>query len=151
LSKIHNNEESTEANGTEMMETDDATQIPVLNTSSEPLSLDSHGNSMRAAELDKNLEVQQSSCHESPSVKVDQAQAGCKLKSKGNLMIPKRGESMQMLGENNSGDKKGSIFSAFFMKKDWRCELCQCETCCAMYSSKGVSFLLDKNDTIAKY
>lgn len=38
-----------------------------------------------------------------------------------------------------------------FLSKSWRDGLCRCEKCLDMYNSKGISFLLDKEDTIMEY
>lgn len=40
---------------------------------------------------------------------------------------------------------------AMFLSKIWRDALCRCGRCSAYYREKGISFLLDKEDTIAEY
>lgn len=38
-----------------------------------------------------------------------------------------------------------------FLLKNWREALCGCEKCSEFYAKKGISFLLDKEDSIAEY
>ncbi|KAL2516705.1 PHD finger protein-related [Abeliophyllum distichum] len=38
-----------------------------------------------------------------------------------------------------------------FLSKNWREVLCRCDTCWDFYTQKGISFLLDKEDSIAEY
>ncbi|KAL5727027.1 RING-type E3 ubiquitin transferase [Ranunculus cassubicifolius] len=38
-----------------------------------------------------------------------------------------------------------------FLTKNWRGLLCKCEPCVKFYAEKGISFLIDKEDTIAEY
>ncbi|EXB28669.1 Putative E3 ubiquitin-protein ligase [Morus notabilis] len=38
-----------------------------------------------------------------------------------------------------------------FLSKNWRDALCSCERCSDYYREKGISFLLDKEDSIAEY
>ncbi|XP_074317582.1 LOW QUALITY PROTEIN: uncharacterized protein LOC141653655 [Silene latifolia] len=38
-----------------------------------------------------------------------------------------------------------------FLNKDWRYLLCRCDKCSNFYKQKSVSFLLDKDDSIAEY
>ncbi|KAL3498988.1 hypothetical protein ACH5RR_041720 [Cinchona calisaya] len=40
---------------------------------------------------------------------------------------------------------------AMFLPKNWRELLCRCENCSEFYSQKRISYLLDKEDTIAEY
>jgi E3 ubiquitin-protein ligase UBR7 len=40
---------------------------------------------------------------------------------------------------------------AIFLSKSWRTELCRCSSCQAMYAAKGLSFLLDTEDTLQEY
>ncbi|KAK6947914.1 Zinc finger, UBR-type [Dillenia turbinata] len=40
---------------------------------------------------------------------------------------------------------------AVFLTKNWREMLCRCENCIDFYAQKGISFLLDKEDSIAEY
>lgn len=44
---------------------------------------------------------------------------------------------------------KGS--KALFLAKNWRDVLCRCRRCLSFYESKHISFLLDKDDSIAEY
>ncbi|CAA2981464.1 putative E3 ubiquitin-protein ligase UBR7 [Olea europaea var. sylvestris] len=38
-----------------------------------------------------------------------------------------------------------------FLSKNWREVLCRCDACSDFYTQKGISFLLDKEDSIAEY
>lgn len=38
-----------------------------------------------------------------------------------------------------------------FLSKNWRNALCRCEKCLVLYNQKHISFLLDKEDSIAEY
>lgn len=38
-----------------------------------------------------------------------------------------------------------------FLSKNWREAICGCEKCSGFYAKKGISFLLDKEDSIAEY
>ncbi|XP_038715255.1 putative E3 ubiquitin-protein ligase UBR7 isoform X1 [Tripterygium wilfordii] len=38
-----------------------------------------------------------------------------------------------------------------FLSKNWRESLCRCEMCVDMYNQRGISYLLDKEDSIAEY
>ncbi|KAF9616362.1 hypothetical protein IFM89_029616 [Coptis chinensis] len=38
-----------------------------------------------------------------------------------------------------------------FLSKNWRELLCRCETCVEFYTRSGISFLIDKEDSIAEY
>ncbi|KAI3505295.1 hypothetical protein L1887_27347 [Cichorium endivia] len=40
---------------------------------------------------------------------------------------------------------------AMFLTKNWREVLCGCEKCLGFYEKKGISYLLDKEDSIAEY
>ncbi|MCO5579582.1 hypothetical protein L7F22_033439 [Adiantum nelumboides] len=40
---------------------------------------------------------------------------------------------------------------ALFLNKNWRTQLCRCSACIEVYAKKHVSFLMDSDDTIAKY
>ncbi|KAL8053987.1 hypothetical protein ABFX02_05G108900 [Erythranthe guttata] len=46
----------------------------------------------------------------------------------------------------SEGDKK-----PFFLSKNWREVLCRCVKCSEFYAHKGISYLLDKEDSIAEY
>ena len=157
-SKIHKEDEFTENNCSNMKNVynnlvaiDDATQVPLVSPSKESLSLDLNTNSRIAVELDKKMDPEQPNFHELATVKFDQGQCGCKLKSRETLKLANRRDTMLIFDETDSRNKVNLNNRASFLKKDWRSELCRCETCYAMYSTMGVSFLLDSDDTIAKY
>ena len=38
-----------------------------------------------------------------------------------------------------------------FLSKSWRDVLCRCENCAKFYTQKGISYLLDKEDSIVEY
>lgn len=38
-----------------------------------------------------------------------------------------------------------------FLSRNWREVLCRCEKCSGLYAQRGISFLLDKEDSIAEY
>ncbi|XP_022875555.1 putative E3 ubiquitin-protein ligase UBR7 [Olea europaea var. sylvestris] len=40
---------------------------------------------------------------------------------------------------------------SMFLFKNWREVICRCDTCSYFYTQKGISFLLDKEDSIAEY
>ncbi|KAI5664166.1 hypothetical protein M9H77_23489 [Catharanthus roseus] len=54
---------------------------------------------------------------------------------------------INLLEAGSSAEKSG----AMFLSKNWRESLCRCGNCTGFYSQKGVSFLLDKDDSIAEY
>jgi E3 ubiquitin-protein ligase UBR7 len=53
--------------------------------------------------------------------------------------------------EESCPTKRNGSARSLFLMRNWRLELCQCSNCCAMYSQKGVSFLIDQDDTLIKY
>lgn len=52
-------------------------------------------------------------------------------------------ESTQSQGQSQS--------EAMFLVKNWREVLCGCDKCLGFYEKKGISYLLDKEDSIAEY
>ncbi|CAI0408690.1 unnamed protein product, partial [Linum tenue] len=44
-----------------------------------------------------------------------------------------------------------SEIKPFFLAKSWRESLCRCENCLEMYKQKHISYLIDKEDSIAEY
>ncbi|KAK6181399.1 hypothetical protein SNE40_009256 [Patella caerulea] len=44
-----------------------------------------------------------------------------------------------------------STDSAVFMSEAWRSKLCKCTSCKKMYEEKGISFILDNDDTVHAY
>ncbi|XP_021890601.1 putative E3 ubiquitin-protein ligase UBR7 isoform X2 [Carica papaya] len=56
-----------------------------------------------------------------------------------------------VLGVNKVPASPDSESKPFFLSKNWRDVLCRCEKCLNMYNQKHISYLLDKEDTIAEY
>ncbi|KAK1564970.1 hypothetical protein Q3G72_015999 [Acer saccharum] len=54
-----------------------------------------------------------------------------------------------LLGDNQPADIIDS--KPLFLSKNWRDLLCRCEKCLDMYRQKQISYLLDKEDSIAEY
>ncbi|KAI9174542.1 hypothetical protein LWI28_018807 [Acer negundo] len=54
-----------------------------------------------------------------------------------------------LLGDNQPADSIDS--KPLFLSKNWRDILCRCEKCLDMYRQKQISYLLDKEDSIAEY
>lgn len=55
------------------------------------------------------------------------------------------------LGTDTLDDTRVDESKPIFLSKNWRDALCRCEKCMDMYNQKGISFLLDKEDTITEY
>ncbi|KAK4801319.1 hypothetical protein SAY86_021806 [Trapa natans] len=56
-----------------------------------------------------------------------------------------------VLGTNTLDNSPVKESKPIFLSKNWRDALCRCEKCVDMYNQKGISFLLDKEDTILEY
>ncbi|KAK4742380.1 hypothetical protein SAY87_000381 [Trapa incisa] len=56
-----------------------------------------------------------------------------------------------VLGTNTLDNSPVKESRPIFLSKNWRDALCRCEKCVDMYNQKGISFLLDKEDTILEY
>lgn len=56
-----------------------------------------------------------------------------------------------VLGTNTLDDSTVKESKPIFLSKNWRDALCRCEKCVDIYNQKGISFLLDKEDTIMEY
>ncbi|CAI9094307.1 OLC1v1030024C1 [Oldenlandia corymbosa var. corymbosa] len=68
-------------------------------------------------------------------------------------------------GNSNAGPSKACVLDenlleselkpekseAMFLCKNWREALCRCQKCLEFYTQKGISFLVDKEDSIAEY
>ncbi|CAK9868151.1 unnamed protein product [Sphagnum jensenii] len=57
---------------------------------------------------------------------------------------------LSTLDEVAEGPKPEPV-GPFFLSSGWRAKLCQCPHCLNMYEEKGVSFLLDRDDTMQEY
>jgi E3 ubiquitin-protein ligase UBR7 len=57
---------------------------------------------------------------------------------------------LSTLDEVAEGTKPEPV-GPFFLSSGWRAQLCQCPHCLNMYEEKGVSFLLDRDDTMQEY
>lgn len=66
----------------------------------------------------------------------------CKLVLKGDV---------SKCGDGQSTISSTWITKALFLVKNWRSHLCRCSACLTMYKEKGVSFLMDSEDTISNY
>eukprot|EP00250_Pteridium_aquilinum_P014821 c22220_g7_i1 orf=194-1696(+) len=80
----------------------------------------------------------------------------CKLKSGEASGSVKRGEQVSGDDISKCGDGQSTTSSvwankALFLAKNWRSQLCRCDACWRMCVEKGVSFLMDSEDTISKY
>ncbi|EFJ18773.1 hypothetical protein SELMODRAFT_177978 [Selaginella moellendorffii] len=52
----------------------------------------------------------------------------------------------------NVNAETGNCFGkALFLERSWRTSLCQCDSCVELYKTRGLSFLLDKLDTLQSY
>ncbi|EPS65222.1 hypothetical protein M569_09557, partial [Genlisea aurea] len=47
--------------------------------------------------------------------------------------------------------ENSAVRKPLFLGKSWRDDLCRCERCSDMYGEKGLSFLVDKEDSISEY
>lgn len=94
----------------------------------------SHANLQAATEKHDLMKVEPSS---TASEGCDQAAGPSKTCSLG----------INLLEAAPSQEKSG----AMFLFKNWRESLCKCEQCTDFYSQKGISFLLDEEDSIAEY
>ncbi|KAK4747925.1 hypothetical protein SAY87_014511 [Trapa incisa] len=56
-----------------------------------------------------------------------------------------------VIGTNTLDNPPVKESKPIFLSKNWRDALCGCEKCVNMYNEKGISFLLDKEDTIMEY
>ncbi|KAH7442950.1 hypothetical protein KP509_02G009500 [Ceratopteris richardii] len=121
----------------ESSKTADITSIVVSSKNEsveQDFSTEGHNNSNGTGERNADCS---NTCH--PSGLLSGEASGCILKS---AMASNSAE-----GETPSG----WTAKAVFLKKNWRSQLCRCTSCLEIYRKKGVSFLMDPNDTIAKY
>lgn len=60
---------------------------------------------------------------------------------------------VDLLSNELTSDKNQSQSQSqpMFLTKNWREELCGCEKCLGFYEKKGISYLVDKEDSIAEY
>uniref|UniRef100_A0A0A9EC26 PHD-type domain-containing protein n=1 Tax=Arundo donax TaxID=35708 RepID=A0A0A9EC26_ARUDO len=74
------------------------------------------------------------------------------------IVVP---EKANLNGSSGSDCKLGMDISAksadseknvpFFMSKGWRDTLCRCEACTNFYAQQGITYLIDKDDSIERY
>ena len=134
----------------------DGCQTSPANSLKEPSSLDSKSHPNPTLEGNINLGHERDGFDE-PGTQTDINRLGCKLRPREDLSYTKGNCTIfdEKYSKDNNNGESSSIHTssgrALFLKRNWRSELCQCDVCCGMYSKKGVSFLIDHNDTLIKY
>ncbi|KAJ7531680.1 hypothetical protein O6H91_14G054400 [Diphasiastrum complanatum] len=71
----------------------------------------------------------------------------CKLKHP----IDKVTVDDQVTAEKGDSRSLLKLGRAVFLREAWRSELCRCDSCQSMYEMKGLTFLLEKGDTLVEY
>ncbi|KAL4565427.1 hypothetical protein LXL04_029521 [Taraxacum kok-saghyz] len=71
------------------------------------------------------------------------------LEASGSSTNPKSGTCV--VGVDLLSAELTSESQAMFLAKNWREVLCGCEKCVGFYEKKGISYLVDKEDSIAEY